>query len=1098
MRRTPRALVLFASFVVLATTVLSGLARAATPVGPFTVDLTSRESVRQFWFAVHEASEGIAPNWTGNIAGCVPGTVSPDFLDATLTRINYFRAMAGVPSDVTFTAENNAKAQATALIMSAQRSLSHRPPGPDPSNPPGQDPGPPWRCWTQLGYDGAGVSNLAGGNTGPTAIDQLVEDGGEVGHRRTMLNPQILSMGSGSVPATADGFAAEAQLMVDNPSPEQRPARDAFVAWPPKGFVPSKVVFPRWSFVLRGGDFTNATVTMQRPDGSAVPAAIQTRTDFAGPGIVWLANNLVDGQKWPQPANDEPITVTVGNVVVGGVASTFTYTVTVFDAAVADPTRTVPVVSGPDAPPLNQASAYTVNAIPNAIGFQWRTSKLTPLDLADGAETGLGNFDAVIGPYNPISTTFAATGPSSFRLTTGQAAAARQTLTLKRTLVPNANGQLTFKTRAEQLANVTAVAEVSADNGVSWTPVYTEQATGDTTFNARTVPLGPFAGRHLLLRFRVENSGTGNTGCCGIEGWYFDDVTLNNVLAADAPAVSEVAAPTTSFSFTPTEPALFDVSVRPRFFGPDLFGAWSAPKQVSTLPPAVAPAITGQPQSLTVADGAAAAFTVTASGTPPLTFTWSRNGTDLVDGPGVAGSRTATLSLTGVHAAQAGTYRVQVGNAVALVASNDAVLTVTPPPNTLTAALDSPALQWTTAGNTPWASQAGVTHDGVDAAQSGRITDNQTSTLETTVTGPATVSFWWKVESEATFDFLKVTVDGAEQFAPGISGNIDWQQRTITLAAGPHTIRWSYSKDGSVSTGQDAGWVDQITITPVTAQPPAAVGLTAALDEATLQWATAGNTPWASQAGVTHDGVDAAQSGRITDNQTSTLETTVTGPATVSFWWKVESEATFDFLKVTVDGAEQFAPGISGNIDWQQRTITLAAGPHTIRWSYSKDGSVSTGQDAGWVDQITITPVTAQPPAAVGLTAALDEATLQWATAGNTPWASQAGVTHDGVDAAQSGRITDNQTSTLETTVTGPATVSFWWKVESEATFDFLKVTVDGAEQFAPGISGNIDWQQRTITLAAGPHTIRWSYSKDGSVSTGQDAGWVDQITITR
>jgi hypothetical protein len=238
-------------------------------------------------------------------------------------------------------------------------------------------------------------------------------------------------------------------------------------------------------------------------------------------------------------------------------------------------------------------------------------------------------------------------------------------------------------------------------------------------------------------------------------------------------------------------------------------------RRVSTLPTAVAPAITAQPQNMTVADGGAAAFTVSASGTAPLSFVWSRDGTELVDGAGVSGSRGPTLSLTNVHAEQAGSYRVQVSNTAGIVNSSDAVLTVNPPPppNNLTAALDDPALQWSTGGNGNWTSQAAVTHDGADAAQSGRITDNQTSSLDTTITGPAALSFWWKVDSELNFDFLRVDVDGVEPF-PGISGNVDWQQQTIALPAGTHTIRWTYSKDVSVSIGQDAAWLDQVTIAP--------------------------------------------------------------------------------------------------------------------------------------------------------------------------------------------------------------------------------------------------------------------------------------------
>ena len=353
------------------------------------------------------------------------------------------------------------------------------------------------------------------------------------------------------------------------------------------------------------------------------------------------------------------------------------------------------------------------------------------------------------------------------------------------------------------------------------------------------------------------------------------------------------------------------------------------------------------------------------------------------------------------------------------------------------------------------------------------------------MTGPATLSFWWKVDSELNFDFLTVTVDGAAPF-PGISGNVDWQQKTLALPAGAHTIHWAYTKDGSVSAGQNAAWLDQMTVGP----PQAPLTLADAVDNPGVALTTTGDLPWTAQTGVTHDGVDAARSGAIGDNQTSSLDTTVTGPATLSFWWKVDSELNFDFLTVTVDGAAPF-PGISGNVDWQQKTLTLPAGAHTIHWAYTKDGSVSAGQNAAWLDQMTVGP----PQAPLTLADAVDNPGVALTTTGDLPWTAQTGVTHDGVDAARSGAIGDNQTSSLDTTVTGPATLSFWWKVDSELNFDFLTVTVDGAAPF-PGISGNVDWQQKTLALPAGAHTIHWAYTKDGSVSAGQNAAWLDQMTI--
>ena len=233
-----------------------------------------------------------------------------------------------------------------------------------------------------------------------------------------------------------------------------------------------------------------------------------------------------------------------------------------------------------------------------------------------------------------------------------------------------------------------------------------------------------------------------------------------------------------------------------------------------TGPPATAPAITAQPLGQTVTVGGNVFFNVTATGTAPLAFQWAFNGTNLTDGPGIQGSTTATLTLSNVQAAQAGNYTVQVNNGAGPVTSTPAALIVNQPvPTDLATVLNNPNLTWTTTGDANWFGQTGVTHDGISAAQSGQIGDLQSSSMSTVVTGPATVSFWWKVDSEPNFDFLSVAVDGVTQAQ--ISGPIDWNQQTITVpGAGMHIVTWTYAKDVSNSVGADAGWVDQVTVGP--------------------------------------------------------------------------------------------------------------------------------------------------------------------------------------------------------------------------------------------------------------------------------------------
>ena len=131
----------------------------------------------------------------------------------------------------------------------------------------------------------------------------------------------------------------------------------------------------------------------------------------------------------------------------------------------------------------------------------------------------------------------------------------------------------------------------------------------------------------------------------------------------------------------------------------------------------------------------------------------------------------------------------------------------------LAAAVDSSGRTWTTGGNAPWFFQTVTTHDGVDAAQSGLITDGQESWMETTLTGSGTLSFWWLVSSESWFDYLEFYLDGVLQ-SGRISGFAGWQQQTISIPVGGHTAKWRYMKDESASVGQDAGWVDEVSFVP--------------------------------------------------------------------------------------------------------------------------------------------------------------------------------------------------------------------------------------------------------------------------------------------
>ena len=94
----------------------------------------------------------------------------------------------------------------------------------------------------------------------------------------------------------------------------------------------------------------------------------------------------------------------------------------------------------------------------------------------------------------------------------------------------------------------------------------------------------------------------------------------------------------------------------------------------------------------------------------------------------------------------------------------------------LSDALDTPVLALSSRNSPQWFGQTNISHDGLHAAQSAEIGSGTASSMRAFVNGPITVSFWWKVSSEANHDFL--TFSAAGMPLASISGEVDWQQVT--------------------------------------------------------------------------------------------------------------------------------------------------------------------------------------------------------------------------------------------------------------------------------------------------------------------------------
>jgi len=457
---------------------------------------------------------------------------------------------------------------------------------------------------------------------------------------------------------------------------------------------------------------------------------------------------------------------------------------------------------------------------------------------------------------------------------------------------------------------------------------------------------------------------------------------------------------------------------------------------------------------------------------------------------------------------------------------------------------------------------------------------------------------------------LRFYIDGSQKNA--ISGSVNWNEKEYELPAGQHTLKWAYTKDGSVSRGSDMGWVDSIKLINYESAKPSIIirneqenfwwdcswkhknrldiletsgenikdyqsalkintqslisqgkmrsdcsdirfiennseipyylesgcntqdtkiwlktslsanqiktiylyygnlgtesdsnpcnvfDLYEPWESGTLdtKWQTGGNKPFVIST-TSYEGLYSSGNGDIGDSQSSYMQTTVNlaMPAKVTFYWKVYSEGYYDYLRFYVDGVQKNA--ISGTVNWNKQEYEIPAGQHTLKWAYTKDGSVSRGSDMGGIDLIKIHKM---PPIQIG-ESKIDEnwesGTIDetWQTGGNKPFAIST-TAYEGYHSVGNGDIGNSQSSYIQTTVdlTNPGKATFYWKVSSEYRWDYLRFYIDGVQKNA--ISGSVDWNKQEYDLAKGTHTLKWTYTKDGSVSSGSDTGWIDAIEV--
>lgn len=406
----------------------------------------------------------------------------------------------------------------------------------------------------------------------------------------------------------------------------------------------------------------------------------------------------------------------------------------------------------------------------------------------------------------------------------------------------------------------------------------------------------------------------------------------------------------------------------------------------------------------------------------------------------------------------------------------------------------APALNTTnpviTGGAGGWYGQAGVTIDGQAVAAAPPLAGSGPPFLETTIVmqREGTLSFKWKVEGE-DYSSLVLSVNGNQPFRTwGISGLTAWQSKTIYLPAGSNRVRWTYYRNGggwketsALTKPRDSAYLDQLVVAEYL-DPQLDTDGNGLPDLWEYRYFDSlGNDP---NADPDFDGV--ANRLELADG-TAPNEKPSVKPRLA---YVIEGEGT---------ATASPALALYSYGQYVTNTAAAAAGWQFVGWIGPFDNNYFDPRivtNRSFVDRLytakTYRAIFGTPPGT-----AADQPTLTWTTSPSRSWYGQALVTHDGTNAAQSALTVDSMADTeswLETSVTGPGTLSFFWKTSSAADRDYLALLINSTEA-APRLSGITDWQPVVLALPAGQQTLRWLFKRYYGYDTNAlNTAWLDQV----
>lgn len=371
----------------------------------------------------------------------------------------------------------------------------------------------------------------------------------------------------------------------------------------------------------------------------------------------------------------------IGTVAANGSTSvspstTTTYTITASNAEGTKTSSTVVTVNANPAASIDSFTATPSSIAPGGSSvLAWSVSNATSVSISPGVGTftqSIGN--ATVTPAATTAYTITATGPggsnsTSLTVTVSEPSAAPKVNTFSATPASIDLGEssiLSWTTENATSVNITPdVGTVNPNGSVTVTPTvstaYSIVATGpggEVTANTTIVVFQPDSAKVLSF---TANPSSIVAGQSSVLSWQTENATTLDI----SPGVGTVAGASGSVNVTPANNTSYTLVAT----GPG--GQHSATATVNVTPQQVAPTITAQPKSTTVVIGRTTTFTVTASGSGPLQYQWTKNGDS------IPGAITAAYTIPPASESDdASQYTVVVSNSAGSVTSQPATLSV--------------------------------------------------------------------------------------------------------------------------------------------------------------------------------------------------------------------------------------------------------------------------------------------------------------------------------------------------------------------------------------------------------------------------------------